>query len=78
MPNGGAAIFALAMSFLLCHVTLIVPTGDSMTFQQRYFVYDKFYKPHSTSQPGPLFVYFGNEDDVTLYGFCLTASYLDG
>lgn len=31
------------------------------TFKQRYFVYDKDYEAG-----GPLFVYFGNEDDVTL------------
>jgi lysosomal Pro-X carboxypeptidase len=33
-------------------------------FQQRYYVYDKWWKPE---QNGPVFFYFGNEDNVGLY-----------
>jgi len=32
------------------------------TFEQRYFLYDDYYKPG-----GPMFFYLGNEADVTLY-----------
>ena len=32
------------------------------TFKQRYFSYDKYFKPG-----GPIFFYFGNEDYVDLY-----------
>ncbi|EDQ86644.1 uncharacterized protein MONBRDRAFT_10725 [Monosiga brevicollis MX1] len=46
------------------HFNWGAPLGQAQTtFQQRYFVYDKYYKPGS----GALFVYFGNEDDITLY-----------
>ena len=39
-----------------------VPGSATGTFKQRYFVYDKFWKPE-----GPVFFYIGNEADVGLY-----------
>jgi lysosomal Pro-X carboxypeptidase len=37
------------------------------TYKQRYFVYDKYWKPNPDGTAGPIFFYFGNEDNVELY-----------
>mmetsp|Transcript_27446 Transcript_27446/g.40916 ORF Transcript_27446/g.40916 Transcript_27446/m.40916 type:complete len:177 (-) Transcript_27446:187-717(-) len=40
----------------------------NQTFQQRYFIYDKFWRTRNgSSLPGPVLFYAGNEADVTLY-----------
>jgi len=49
------------------HFNWAPPLGDVShgTFRQRYFVHDKWW---DRANNGPVFFYFGNEDDVELYG----------
>ena len=53
------------------HFNRGAPPGDQLTFQQRYFVYDKFWSSTSnadgSTSRGPIFFYAGNEDYVDLY-----------
>ena len=51
------------------HFNWAAPLGNAkkMTYQQRYFLYDKWWKPAKDGSPGPIFFYFGNEDNVELY-----------
>lgn len=48
------------------HFNWAPPLGDSyaLTFKQRFFVYDRWW---DRSKDGPVFFYFGNEDNVELY-----------
>ena len=48
------------------HFNWAPPLGNSSraTFDQRYFVYDKYW---DKANHGPVFFYFGNEDNVELY-----------
>ena len=48
------------------HFNWFPPLGDAnqTTFRQRFFVYDKYW---DKSNHGPVFFYFGNEDNVELY-----------
>ncbi|EFJ51337.1 hypothetical protein VOLCADRAFT_41600, partial [Volvox carteri f. nagariensis] len=43
------------------------PGGNDTTFQQRYFLCDKFWSRGPGGSRGPIFFYAGNEADVTLY-----------
>ena len=47
---------------------------DLQHWPQRYFTYTKYWKPRvlgnnntAKTRPGPIFFYFGNEDNVELY-----------
>eukprot|EP00051_Salpingoeca_urceolata_P029014 m.488688 g.488688 ORF g.488688 m.488688 type:complete len:548 (-) comp26024_c0_seq1:82-1725(-) len=40
---------------------------NATTFRQRYFVYDKYWSTAKDGTRGPIFFYFGNEDNVELY-----------
>jgi lysosomal Pro-X carboxypeptidase len=48
------------------HFNWAAPLGDPArtTFEQRYFVYDRWW---DRAAAGPVFFYFGNEDNVELY-----------
>eukprot|EP00039_Didymoeca_costata_P025680 m.14105 g.14105 ORF g.14105 m.14105 type:complete len:555 (+) comp4990_c0_seq1:93-1757(+) len=41
--------------------------GKHQTFKQRYFQYDKAWSTDKDGNRGPVFFYFGNEDNVELY-----------
>ncbi|GMH37770.1 hypothetical protein BSKO_05643 [Bryopsis sp. KO-2023] len=41
--------------------------GGTMTYRQRYFFCDKFWKTEDDGSRGPIFLYTGNEADVELY-----------
>ena len=42
-------------------------TSEKRTYPQRYFVCGQHWKSSQDSSPGPIFLYVGNEADVTLY-----------
>lgn len=48
------------------HLTSDMPPGGELTFEQRYYVYDGYFKG-SGAGSSPIFFYCGNEADVTLY-----------
>ncbi|CAD7698965.1 unnamed protein product [Ostreobium quekettii] len=43
------------------------PPDGSATYSQRYFLCPSFWKASHDGEKGPIFVYLGNEADVTLY-----------
>lgn len=48
------------------HFNWAAPLGGKRTYRQRYFTYDKYWKS-TGDKKGPIFFYFGNEDNVELY-----------
>jgi hypothetical protein len=61
-PNCSVAYFTQPVD----HFNWAPPLGNAsaMTYQQRYFVNQQWWDPGSN---GPIFFYFGNEDNVELY-----------
>lgn len=52
------------------HFNWAPPLGNASatTFKQRYFIHDSFWKKDKDGNGiGPVFFYFGNEDNVELY-----------
>ena len=43
------------------------PPEGRTTFLQRYFLCPEYWASGTDGEKGPIFVYLGNEDDVTLY-----------
>lgn len=53
---------------LLCDVVQD-SEGGTMTYEQRYFICDRFWKKGADGKRGPIFAYIGNEADVELWVF---------
>jgi len=54
---------------LIDHFNWAAPLGNEQktTFRQRYFVNDQWWRTNQDGSRGPIFFYFGNEDNVELY-----------
>eukprot|EP00879_Flechtneria_rotunda_P011348 GHRR01011853.1.p1 GENE.GHRR01011853.1~~GHRR01011853.1.p1 ORF type:complete len:158 (+),score=7.57 GHRR01011853.1:52-525(+) len=51
----------------LDHFTWVKPTNTTGYFRQRVFICDENWGPAPNGALGPIFLYLGNEADVTLY-----------